>query len=193
VRDDREGIFAFDWPALDAAALWSVNGAAVALERDKRSLRKALKRVRPDGEERGHPRWRLPTIVDALNAFDAPAVVRPAKVDPLRSARPLRPSAKQSRRRPLIKTPVSPTVIVFPLARQRDFVLRHAARMRELSADQAYVHLSKQLQVQGNKLRRKGIAESVIDVEINNLRIAVRAALWDILFDVPMKSGGNSP
>jgi hypothetical protein len=125
--------------------------------------------------------------------LDADAAARRARADSLRATRPLKSSAKRSPRRAPIKTPAPPSVIVFPLARRRDFVLKHAAHMHELSAEQAYLHLSKQLKVQANTLRRKGIAESVIDVEINNLRIAVRAELWHIMFDVPVKSGDNSP
>ena len=42
-------------------------GAADALERDRRTIRKALREVPPDvADRRGHPRWRLPTILTAL-------------------------------------------------------------------------------------------------------------------------------
>jgi hypothetical protein len=64
--------------------------------------------------------------------------------------------------------------------------------MAEISAEQAYMHLHKQLQVQRNTLRRRGVAESIIDVEIKNLRNAVSAELWSALLN-PVKSGSNSP
>lgn len=47
---------------------FSVNGAADILERDRRTIRRALKIVPPDAMESGHPRWRLRTVIDALDA-----------------------------------------------------------------------------------------------------------------------------
>jgi hypothetical protein len=46
--------------------LFSINRAADLLEKDRATLVRALRHVRPDGYERGQPRWRMPTIVDAL-------------------------------------------------------------------------------------------------------------------------------
>lgn len=46
--------------------LFSVNKAADLLERDRQTLVRALRRVKPDGYERGHPRYTLKTITDAL-------------------------------------------------------------------------------------------------------------------------------
>jgi len=46
--------------------LFSVNRAADLLERDRATLVRALRHVPPDGYERGQPRWRMPTIIDAL-------------------------------------------------------------------------------------------------------------------------------
>jgi hypothetical protein len=45
---------------------FTVNGAAELLERDRRTVKKALRNVNPDCFARGSPRWRLTTIVDAL-------------------------------------------------------------------------------------------------------------------------------
>jgi hypothetical protein len=47
--------------------LFSINGAAEVLERDRRTITKALRYVKPDKKERGQSRWRLRTILDALN------------------------------------------------------------------------------------------------------------------------------
>jgi len=46
--------------------LFSINGAADLLERDRATLVRALRHVPPDGYQSGQPRWRMPTIVDAL-------------------------------------------------------------------------------------------------------------------------------
>jgi hypothetical protein len=46
--------------------LFSINRAADLLERDRATLVRALRHVSPDGYERGQPRWRMPTIIDAL-------------------------------------------------------------------------------------------------------------------------------
>jgi hypothetical protein len=46
--------------------LFSVNAAAEILERDRRTITKALRPTPPDGNENGQPRWRLKTILDAL-------------------------------------------------------------------------------------------------------------------------------
>jgi hypothetical protein len=47
--------------------VFSINGAAELLERDRRSVQKSLRHVQPDKLEKGQPRWRLPTILRALD------------------------------------------------------------------------------------------------------------------------------
>jgi hypothetical protein len=51
--------------------LFSINAAAELLERDRRTITKALRHTPPDGKENNQPRWRLKTIIAAL------AVMRP--------------------------------------------------------------------------------------------------------------------
>ncbi len=48
--------------------LFSAFGAADLLERDRQTVRRALRHVPPDGHERKQPRWRLKTIIDAVDA-----------------------------------------------------------------------------------------------------------------------------
>jgi len=48
--------------------LFSAFGAADLLERDRQTVRRALRHVPPDGYERKQPRWRLKTIIDAVDA-----------------------------------------------------------------------------------------------------------------------------
>jgi hypothetical protein len=47
-------------------SLFSINKAADLLERDRATLVRALRHVKPDGRERGQARYRLRTITDAL-------------------------------------------------------------------------------------------------------------------------------
>ena len=46
--------------------LFSAFGAADLLEKDRQTVRRALRHVAPDGFEGKNPRWRLPTIIAAL-------------------------------------------------------------------------------------------------------------------------------
>jgi hypothetical protein len=45
---------------------FSINRAAELVERDRRTLKRVLRDVRPDANENGRPRWRLRTVIDAL-------------------------------------------------------------------------------------------------------------------------------
>jgi hypothetical protein len=47
--------------------LFSAFGAAGSLEKDRQTVRRALRGVAPDGHENGQPRWRLTTILRALD------------------------------------------------------------------------------------------------------------------------------
>ncbi|MGY3496756.1 hypothetical protein [Bradyrhizobium sp. USDA 4502] len=49
--------------------LMSAFGAADALELDRQTVRRALRHVRPDGHENKQPRWRLKTIIDAVDRY----------------------------------------------------------------------------------------------------------------------------
>jgi hypothetical protein len=51
--------------------LYSVYGASRALERDRQTIERAVRGLTPDGSERGHPRWRLARIVEALSHRNA--------------------------------------------------------------------------------------------------------------------------
>lgn len=46
--------------------LWSISGLSVELSRDRRTIAKVLAGVRPDGQLRGKPAWRLETALAAL-------------------------------------------------------------------------------------------------------------------------------
>lgn len=47
--------------------LISAFGAADMLELDRQTVRRALRHVRPDGHEKKQPRWRLKTIIGAVD------------------------------------------------------------------------------------------------------------------------------
>ena len=47
--------------------LWSINALATELDKDRRTVGKALSNVPPDGHVNGEKRWYLPTAVRALN------------------------------------------------------------------------------------------------------------------------------
>jgi hypothetical protein len=62
--------------------LFSINAAGEVLERDRRTITKALRHTPPDGTENSQPRWRLKTILDALAALQpAPAPLANANSD----------------------------------------------------------------------------------------------------------------
>jgi hypothetical protein len=46
---------------------YSISSAALTLETDRRTLRAALAGVKPDAVEQGHSRWRIKTILAALD------------------------------------------------------------------------------------------------------------------------------
>jgi hypothetical protein len=46
--------------------MFSVNAASLLLERDRRTVTKAMAGVAPDGNDRGAPRWKMSTIVTAM-------------------------------------------------------------------------------------------------------------------------------
>jgi hypothetical protein len=47
--------------------LFSAFGAADALERDRQTIKRALRGIPPDGHEGKQPRWRLKTILNAVD------------------------------------------------------------------------------------------------------------------------------
>ena len=53
--------------------MFSVNAASLLLERDRRTVTKALLGVKPDATVKGQGRWSMRSIVDALAAQERPA------------------------------------------------------------------------------------------------------------------------
>ena len=52
--------------------MFSINAAAELLERDRRTIQKSLRHTPPDGKEGRAGRWRLKTIIDALERMQPP-------------------------------------------------------------------------------------------------------------------------
>jgi hypothetical protein len=72
----------------------------------------------------------------------------------------------------------SGTVIPFPLARRRAFIDRHARLIATMRLEVGERYLDRQLSIQAENLRRKGIPSETIDREVASLGAAIRAAMW---------------
>jgi hypothetical protein len=79
------------------------------------------------------------------------------------------------------------SIIPFPRARNRRFVLKHVARMAKLPARTAEKHLAHQLRLQVKTMTRRGIEQEVIEQEISTLESTIRTELWHAL-----TSGGDA-
>lgn len=62
--------------------LFSSFAAAELLERDRQTLTRALRNVPPDGHQRGVPRWKMSTIVRALEKHSSVSGGGASNVDP---------------------------------------------------------------------------------------------------------------
>ena len=108
--------------------LFSAFGAADLLEKDRQTVRRALRHVAPDGFEGKNPRWRLPTIIAALDArrnkSEPPVTARLAdlfrKLDEADAA--MRGVASLERRRRLARERL------IPLMREVDAAMRADAK-----------------------------------------------------------------
>jgi hypothetical protein len=68
-------------------------------------------------------------------------------------------------------------ILPFPLVRRRDMVHRQARRYTELNAAAAERHIEYQVQVQAAAMRRKGVAEDLIERECRSFENAIRELL----------------
>jgi Family of unknown function (DUF6074) len=69
------------------------------------------------------------------------------------------------------------TIIPFPLANRRSMILRQARYAAVLNPDAAERHIQRQLKIQDQAMRRRGIDERLITREINCLETSIRATL----------------
>lgn len=69
------------------------------------------------------------------------------------------------------------TVFPFPISRRRSFIQRQADHATCLNPDAAARYLQYQLQVQGDAMRRRGVAENLIARELKCMEAAIRQEL----------------
>jgi hypothetical protein len=68
-------------------------------------------------------------------------------------------------------------VVPFPMANRRSLIVRQALYAAGLNPDAAERHIRRQLNIQCQAMRRKGIAERLITREINCLERSIRTTL----------------
>ena len=77
---------------------------------------------------------------------------------------------------------MSAVIIPFPRSQNRQFIRRHAARMAQAStAAKAEAHLARQLGIQAETLRRRGVVPEVARAELQAIEGNIRAACWTFL------------
>jgi hypothetical protein len=85
---------------------------------------------------------------------------------------------QKARHQQRFKARKTASLIPFPAARQRAFIVKHALRMAKLSPAQSEAYLRHVLQLQGQTMRRRGSSEAVVARELRRLEAAFRAELW---------------
>jgi Family of unknown function (DUF6074) len=80
---------------------------------------------------------------------------------------------------------MSAVVIPFPLARRIDLIHRQAEYALCLKPEQAEQHIARQLQCQADALHRRGVSDDIIVHELKAMEAAIRAAMWNVVFDTP--------
>jgi Family of unknown function (DUF6074) len=68
-------------------------------------------------------------------------------------------------------------IVPFPMANRRSMILRQARYAAGLNPEAAERHLQRQLKIQRQAMRRRGIDEQLIVHEINNMETSIRATL----------------
>jgi hypothetical protein len=68
-------------------------------------------------------------------------------------------------------------IVPFPMANRRSLIIRQARYAAQLSPDAAGDHIQRQLKIQAQAMRRRGIDEVLISQEVNRLETSIRALL----------------
>jgi hypothetical protein len=76
-------------------------------------------------------------------------------------------------------------IVPFPVVRRQAFIQRQAARAAELNQHAGERHIQQQVKVQVDAMRRKGIPEDLIALEVRCMESAIRAALWKAVMSTP--------
>jgi hypothetical protein len=129
--------------------MFSINAASLLLERDRRTVTKAMGRVAPDGELRGQLRWKMSTIVAALERHgrangnnnnsqsgNSPNPLEFAAYDRAFAALEALPTLEERRRAAIQIMPVLHTKIAALKVQGRD--AGHHPQHTELRADRVY-------------------------------------------------------
>jgi hypothetical protein len=87
-------------------------------------------------------------------------------------------SPRNLRYRKRFKARKTASLIRFPAARQRAFIVKHALRIAQLSPAQSKAYLRRVLQLQEQTMGRRKISEGMIARELRRLEAAFRAELW---------------
>jgi hypothetical protein len=71
-------------------------------------------------------------------------------------------------------------VLPFPIARRRDFIRKQAAHAARMNPDSAVRYVERQLLAQRDAMRRRGIAENLIDRELHSMTAAMYAEFLQV-------------
>jgi hypothetical protein len=72
---------------------------------------------------------------------------------------------------------MSAIIVPFPIANRKSMIFRQALYAAQLNPDAAERHIQRQLKIQGQAMRRRGIDERLITREINCLEASIRSTL----------------
>lgn len=72
-------------------------------------------------------------------------------------------------------------IVPFPLCRRHGFITRQASWFAEQSPSAAEKNLRRQIDVQADALRRRGVADAVVERECSALDAAIRATALRLL------------
>jgi DNA-binding transcriptional MocR family regulator len=155
---DADGVMRPDHPAL-----------ARELGVDVAAIKDALEQLRRRGHLIVEPGRDLRLRIKRTDQLDLFAKAVPAPPDLVGYRFAPEPSSTPARRR-------GPRIVPFPRRHDHGFVERQAARMSNLSRSGAAKYLRHMLQSHAIELRARGVAEELLEREIDMLSAAIKAA-----------------
>jgi hypothetical protein len=73
------------------------------------------------------------------------------------------------------QTSMTATVFPFPIIRRHGFIQKQAAHAASMNPDSAVRYIERQLTIQRDTMRKRGIAENLIDRELYRMAMAMRS------------------
>ena len=70
---------------------------------------------------------------------------------------------------------MSASIVPFPIARRRDFIRKQAAHAARMNPDAAVRYVERQLLARRDAMRRRGVAENLINRELHSMAAAMYA------------------